>query len=407
MNADGEAHLTVVGLGADGIEGLGARARDAVLGAELLIGSERQLNLVPPTAATRRAWPSPIGPLIDALVSGGEGSACILASGDPMLHGIGATLARRVEPGRLTVIAAPSAFSLACARLGWDGTSTALASTLNAPPESVARLLQPGRRVVVYTHGQNGPSTLAGMLCERGLGPSRMVLMQQLGAADERLADGLAEGWKDQPPQEPYLVAIECRAGSGASPNALIPGLADDAFIHDGQITKREVRAITLALLAPLPGELLWDVGAGSGSIAIEWLRAEPTVRAIAVEQHDERFQRIADNAARLGVPALKVIHGTAPQALTGLDPPDAVFVGGGVSIPGLLEACWQPLVPGGRIVANTVTLEGERRLAEMRDLHGGSLRRISIEHAGPLGSLTAWRPQLPIVQWHARKDNA
>jgi precorrin-6Y C5,15-methyltransferase (decarboxylating) len=183
-----------------------------------------------------------------------------------------------------------------------------------------------------------------------------------------------------------------------------VPGLPDDAFEHDGQITKREVRALALAALAPVPGQLLWDVGAGSGSVGIEWMRVHPASRAIAIEPRAERRMRIARNAVALGVPGLSVVDGAAPAALAGLPRPDAVFIGGGVTVDGVAAACWEALADGGRLVANAVTIEGERVLADWQGRVGGTLTRLSIERAGPLGGFTAWRPALPVTQWAARK---
>ena len=254
-------------------------------------------------------------------------------------------------------------------------------------------LLQPGQRVVAY----GDAALLARVLRERGFGPSRFVVLEQLGGPHERITEATADGWLDADPDPLHAVAFEC----AASPDALVlqrhPGLPDAAYDHDGQLTKWPVRAVTLAALRPAPGELLWDVGASSGSIAIEWLRAEPRARAIAIERRADRADRIRANALRLGVPALEVIEGSAPEVLSGLERPDAVFVGGGAGTPGLLDACRQA---AGRIVANAVTLEGERALDAARRRHGGTLMRIELSHAEPLGGFEAWRPQLPVVQW-------
>lgn len=394
--------IAVVGIGADGWRGLGERARAAVLGAELLVGSARQLDLVPETPARRRPWPSPIDPLVDELVAGVDGTVCVLASGDPMLHGIGATLARRVDPGRLDVHPHPSALSLACARLGWPAADVALVSAVTGAPESLAALLEPGRRIVAYAAGPGGAARVARVLRERGYGPSRMVVCEQLGGPAERLLESTALEWGEREADPLHAVAIECRASPGVPLLGRTPGLPDDAYETDGQLTKWPLRAIALAALRPGPGRLLWDVGAGSGSVAIEWLRADPQARAVAIEARADRAQRIGANALRLGVPELAVREGRAPAALAGLPTPDAIFVGGGATEPGLLDACWGALAPGGRIVANAVTLEGERALADARAAHGGTLLRLAVSHAAPLGRLEAWRAQLPVVQWSA-----
>jgi precorrin-6Y C5,15-methyltransferase (decarboxylating) len=396
--------IAVVGIGADGWAGLGEPARAAVLGADTIVGSERQLALMPESPATKRSWPSPIDPLVDELANGIEGSVCVLASGDPMLHGIGATLARRLGPDRLVVHPHPSAFSLACARLGWPAADVELVSAVGRPPEAVAALLQAGRRIVVYVAGAGGAAAIARLLSEQGFGPSRFVVLEQLGGPGERIVETTAEAWGQAPADPLHTVAIECRAEPGTPALGRQPGLPDAAYQSDGQLTKWPVRAVTLAALRPGPGLLLWDVGAGSGSIAIEWLRAEHQARAIAIEARADRAAHVRANATRLGVPALSVIEGSAPAALEGLEPPDAVFVGGGLSAPGVLTACWHGLRPGGRIVANAVTLEGERALQDVRTAHGGSLLRLAVSHAEPLGGLEAWRLQLPVVQWSAEK---
>ncbi|HWF56577.1 MAG TPA: precorrin-6y C5,15-methyltransferase (decarboxylating) subunit CbiE [Solirubrobacteraceae bacterium] len=398
------ARITVVGIGADGWDGLGESARAAILGAEEVIGSERQLAMLPAAAPRARPLPSPLGPLLDELSARSRGNVCVLASGDPMLHGIGATLARRVGPERLQVIGHPSAFSLACARLGWPAAEVELVSTVAVDPARVARLLQPGRRLIVFATGADGAARVAGVVRDRGFGASRFIVLEQLGGERERVLEETATSWGEREADPLHAIAIECAADPGATALPLTPGLPDEAYAHDGQLTKRHVRALTIAALAPLPGELLWDVGAGTGSISIEWLRVEPRARALAIEQDPERAQRIAANATALGVPELAVLRGVAPDALAGLDTPDAVFIGGGVTTGDTLERCWEALAYGGRIVANAVTLEGEARIVEARWRFGGELLRIELAHAAPIGGFTGWRAQMPVVQWTARK---
>ena len=396
--------IAVVGIGADGWDGLGEPARAAIAAAETIVGSPRQLDLLPAVRGAKCAWPSPMDPLLDELAADGGAATCVLASGDPMLHGIGATLARRVGPERLAVHPHPSALALACARLGWPAADVALVSAVARPAEVVAPLLQPGRRIVAYVTGRDGAARLAGVLRVRGFGPSRFVVCAQLGGPAERIVESTAQAWGTAAADPLHAVAIECRAAPGATVLGRTPGLPDAAYESDGQLTKWAVRAVTLAALRPGPGELLWDVGAGSGSIGIEWLRAEPQARAAAIEARPDRAERVRANALRLGVPALEVREGAAPAALGGHAPPDAVFVGGGVSAPGVLAACWEALRPGGRIVANAVTLEGEQALHAARAAHGGSLLRLAVSHAERVGGLEAWRPRLPVVQWSAAR---
>jgi precorrin-6Y C5,15-methyltransferase (decarboxylating) len=401
--------IAIVGIGADGWPGLSERARAAILESDMVVGSDRQLTLLPGSVepARRRAWPSPMESLVDELVRDADGTVCVLASGDPMLHGIGATLARRLDAGRLAVHPHPSAFALACARLGWPAAEVELVSAVARPAEIVVPLLQPGRRLVAYVTGRDGAAGVAQVLRDRGFGPSRLVVLEQLGGPGERLVDSTASAWGDRAADPLHAVAVECRAQPGAAVFPRGPGLPDGAYEHDGQLTKWPVRAVVLAALRPAPGRLLWDVGAGSGSVAIEWLRSEPRAQAIAVEARAERAQRIGANALRLGVPQLTVHEGAAPAALGALARPDAIFVGGGTGAAGLLDACWEALAPGGRIVGNAVTLEGERALHAAREGHGGTLLRLEVAHAAPIGGLEAWRPQLPVVQWAADKEGA
>jgi precorrin-6Y C5,15-methyltransferase (decarboxylating) len=395
--------ITVVGIGADGLQGLSAAARAALDAAEVVVGSERQLALLPAETRHRR-WPSPIGPLVDEIVAHPARRWCVLASGDPMLYGIGATLAGRVDPEHLRIHPHPSAFALACARLRWAAADVELVSAVGRPVDAVARLLQPGRRIVVYVAGADGAARVAGLLRDRGHGPSRLVVLERLGGAEERVTDSTADTWGDRTADPLHAVAVECRPEPGAPLLPLVPGLPDDAYATDGQLTKRHVRAVTLAGLAPLPGRLLWDVGAGSGSIAIEWLRAEPTARAIAIEADAVRAERVRANAARLGVPGLDVRLGRAPGALAGLHTPDAIFVGGGLTTPAMFERCWAALRPGGRIVSNAVTVEGEQVLLTAHATYGGTLLRLELSESEPIGRYTGWRPQRPVVQWSATK---
>jgi precorrin-6Y C5,15-methyltransferase (decarboxylating) len=395
--------ITVVGIGADGWEGLGEPARAAVLAADLLVGGERQLALVPDGPAERRAWPSSLTDLVDELAASDSRSICVLASGDPMLHGVGATFARRLEPGRLRVIPHASAHALACARLGWPASDVELISAVARPAEVIAPALQPGRRLLAYVGGATGAAEVARVARERGYGPSRLVVLEELGGPDERTEESTARDWGDRAAAPLHAVALEVRADPGAPLLGRTPGLPDDAYERDGQLTKRDVRAVTLAALVPVPGQLLWDVGAGSGSIAIEWLRAAPGARAIAIERDAERAQRIGRNALRLGVPALEIVTGAAPGALDGLAAPDAIFIGGGLTTDGLLDRCRDALSSGGRLVANVVTVEGEGLLAQAHAHWGGRLVRLAVQHAEPLGGLTGWRPAMSVTQWELR----
>ncbi|MDX2707861.1 precorrin-6y C5,15-methyltransferase (decarboxylating) subunit CbiE [Streptomyces sp. PA03-6a] len=407
MDDDASAPVAVVGIGADGWPGLPATSREALTGAGVVLGGPRQLELLPPeVTAERVAWPSPLRPAVPGLIAAHAGRRiAVLASGDPMFHGIGRTLTEVLGADRLRVLPHPSSVSYACARLGWAVEDTDVVSLVGRPPATLAGALYDGRRVLVLSRDAGTPAAVAGLLRERGYGASRLRVLEQLGSPRERILDGTAVNWPHPAGDPLNVVAVECAAEPAAAPRlGLVPGLPDSAYEHDGQLTKRHVRAATLAVLAPAPGELLWDVGGGSGSIAVEWMRAHRTCRAVTVERDAVRAERIARNVAALGVPALRVVTGAAPAALDGLPVPDAVFVGGGLTAPGLLEACWAALRPGGRLVANTVTLESETLLARWYARHGGELVRLAVAHAAPVGGFTGWRQAMPVTQWSAVK---
>lgn len=389
--------LTVVGIGEDGYKGLGRNARHALLRAAQVFGGPRQLALLPACIrAERRAWPSPfsLSPVLEQ--RGAE--VCVLASGDPMLFGVGASLARSVPGEEMHVIPAPSSCSLAAARLGWALQDLSIVSIVARPLAALNAHLHHGVRLLVLSNDGSSPAAIAGLLRERGYGPSGMTVFEHLGGDAERRLAGLASDWDQGETAALNLVAIDCRADANTPRLTTLAGLPDDAFKHDGQLTKRDVRAMTLARLAPTPGALLWDVGAGCGSIGIEWMRAHPTCRTLAIEADEGRQQLIEFNRDALGVPGLQLIRGAAPEALHGLERPDAIFIGGGVTRPGVLETCWEQLRSGGRLVANAVTLQSEAALMNWRERHGGELTRIQIAHAKPLGDFDTWRQALPIT---------
>lgn len=396
--------VTVVGVGADGWAGLAGPARDALAGADVIVGVARQLALLPDEiAADRVEWPSPLVPAIPAILDEHRDRVlCVLASGDPMFYGIGSTLARRTE---IRVIPHVSSASLVCARLGWALEDVDVVSAVARPVERLHASVHHGRRVLVLSENSSTPLAVARLLTARGFGASRMTVVCSVGGPDERVESGIADGWST--PVGPLnIVAVECVAAPEARRLPRAPGLPDDTYEHDGQITKREIRAVTVAALAPEPGLLLWDIGAGSGSVGIEWLRSHPACRAIAIEPRADRAERITRNANRLGVPNLRVVHGSAPDALEDLPDPDVVFVGGGVTVEGVIAAGWAALRPGGRLVVNAVTLESEALVTRWRADLGGDLIRLVISRAAPLGGFTAWRPMLPVTQWTVVKES-
>lgn len=398
--------LTVVGIGEDGWHGLSRAARRALVEAQAIHGGERHLALLPSRIAARRVpWPRPFS--IDAvLAERGDGKTriCVLASGDPMCFGVGATLAREVAGEEMRVLPAPSSLSLAAARLHWALQDVACVSLVNRPAAALLADVHRGARLLVLSADGATPAAVATLLTAHGFGASRMSVFEHLGGASERRIDERADDWREPRVAALNLIAIDCRTHAGHAGPPLTPGLPDDAYRHDGQLTKRAVRAVTLAHLAPQPGELLWDVGAGCGSIGIEWMRAHRACRAIAIESNESRQRLIEYNRDALGVPALQLVKGEAPAALENLPAPDAVFIGGGLTAPGVLDACWSRLRQGGRLVANAVTLQSEMALVEWRARHGGELTRIAVAQAEPLGSFDTWRQALPITLLQASK---
>lgn len=392
--------LAVVGIGEDGAVGLGATARQLIAAAEVVFGGRRHLGLAAGLIrGAARPWPSPFDTGMAEVLALRGRRVCVLASGDPLLHGVGATLARRVDPAEMTVVPAPSAFSLAAARLGWSLHETETISLHGRPIEAVRPLLHPATRLLALTSDGRAPAALARLLVADGFGASRLTVLEALGGPEERLHAGAAADLTDAAFAPLNVVAVEVAAGPDAR---VLPlgGLDDALFEHDGQLSKREVRAVTLAALAPCRGDLLWDIGAGAGSIGIEWMLRHPSLRAVAIEAVPERAARIRRNAAALGVPGLAVVEGTAPAALAGLPVPAAIFLGGGGTDPGVLDAALAALPAGGRLVANAVTLEMQALLAATAARLGGTLTTIAIARAGPLGGMTGWRPAMPVVQW-------
>jgi precorrin-6Y C5,15-methyltransferase (decarboxylating) len=396
--------LAVIGIGEDGLAGLDPEARALIDGAEFLVGGERHLAMVPPGPAQRATWESPLKRTIETIAAWRHRRVVVLASGDPLWYGVGVTLARRFPPEELVALPQPGAFSLAAARLAWPLAECATVTLHGRPLALLRRHLAPGQRILALSEDGATPADVARLLTEGGWGASTITVLEHLGGPRERIVSATAADWSQLRCADLNTLAIDCVAGPIARVLSAAAGLPDDAFVHDGQLTKREVRAITIGALAPMPGRLLWDVGAGCGSIAIEYLRAAPRTRAIAVECDPARCALIARNAAALGVPELRIVEGHAPAALAGLPEPDAIFLGGGGAATGLIETLWAALAPGGRLVANAVTVEGEARLAAFQAEAGGTLTRLAVSRAEPLGDLLAWRPLMPVTQLAAVK---
>jgi len=410
------AGLTVVGIGAEGSAGLCDRARVALSQATVVVGSPRQLALCEPMTARTLPLPRPLLPglatQLEELLARDQERVVVLASGDPMFYGIGATLIRLLGTECVDIVAHQSSASLAAARLGWPLESVAICSVVGRPLDVIDDSICPDSRLFVLSSDAGSPTAVAAHLTAAGFGPSLMTVLSQLGGPRERRCTSTAEQGDFDDVDDLNLIAIEARrAGYEPKPEPkpaarwpVVAGLPDDAYSHDGQLTKRDLRAITLSSLAPRPGQLLWDVGAGAGSVSIEWLRADPSLRAIAIESDPERADRIRQNSIALDVARLRVVNGRAPGHLLALAEPDAVFLGGGLSQEGVFDAAWAALRSGGRLVANAVTIESETLLAQWRAEFGGELTRIAISRSSPVGRLTGWRPAMPVTQWIVTK---
>jgi precorrin-6Y C5,15-methyltransferase (decarboxylating) len=390
--------IIVVGVGADGMSGLGAVSRSELTRATVIYGSRRQLDLLDASVtAVKRAWPTPLLPALSTLADGVDGDVHVVASGDPLLHGVGGTLIRLYGADRVAVLPHVSSVTLACSRVGWIVQDTEIISLVNAEPHTAVRR---GGQAVVLSRDSATPVTLARLLTATGRAESEITVLEQLGGPAERRRSATAREFAARPPGDvDALNVIAVRYLPDERQSAVLP---DDSFAHDGQITKQSIRAVTLAALAPRPHEMLWDVGAGSGSVAIEWCRSGPGCRAVAFERDEQRSKRISDNAVAFGVRV--EVHSDAPEAFEFCAAPSAIFVGGGLTQPGLLDACYERLLAGGRLVANAVTVESEALLAQWYSRHGGELRRYQHQHAEPLGGFTGWRPAMPITQWSVTK---
>ena len=400
--------LSVIGIGEDGLDGLSASARALLDAADIVAGGERHLAMMPKKTHDLLKWPTPLEDLFDDLAKHGAAGrqVAVLATGNPMLYGVGVKLSMRFTADEMTVIPGSSAFDMACARLVWPQAETACLTVHGRPVETVNGHLRPGARLVLLCRDGKSPREIAAELVKLGYGGSAMTALCRMGGPNEDRIDALAADWPEEPTDDFVSVGIHCVAVDGAKAYSRAPGLPDEAFRNDGQMTKREVRAITLAALQPKPGETLWDIGAGCGSIAIEWMRAAEHGAAVAIERSKGRASLIAENAAALGTPKLELVIGTAPEALTELGQPDAVFIGGGITADGVFDAAWLALPPGGRLVANVVTAEGEARVLALHQQHGGELRRLEISRAMPRGDFNMWRALAPVTQWSVTKPS-
>ena len=397
--------ITVIGIGEDGLAGLSPAARTLVDGAEVLVGGERHLAKAPDIKAERIDWSAGFDATMDKIEAQFGKRIVVLASGDPSHFGVGTTLIRRFGADKVSVIPHPSSISLTCAHMGWSVPDVQVVTIHGRPLESLNLYLQNAARLVVLARDGKSPREVAELLKSQGFGGSQMAVWEHLGGEKENKVEGLAQDWGEKCCADLCAIALDLVAGPDAKPLSRLAGLPDDAFEHDGQLTKREVRAVTLSSLAPKPGELLWDLGAGAGSISIEWMRADVSCQAIAVERDADRAARAARNAAALGVPRLQVVQKDSLESLSELDgEPDAIFIGGGVGTPGLLDAAWARVKPGGRLVANAVTVEGEAALSQLRNKVGGELLRITVERAERTKGATFMNAMRTVTQFVGTK---
>jgi len=395
--------LAIIGVGEDGAGSLNAATRAHIAQASLVMGGARHLALIDETGGERRVWPSPIEGAVAMLAARRGLPTVVLASGDPFFYGVGDLLARHFGRDEIVSIPSPSAFALAASRLLWSQQDCALISLHGRAFERLTPHLQPRARLLLLSWDETTPARVAAHLASRGMGDSRLHVLERLGGPRERIRATLANDFALDDIAPLNMLAVEVAAAPGARVIPLTPGLPDDWFEHDGQITKRDIRAVTLAALAPRKGECLWDIGAGSGSISIEWMLADPANRAVAIESRADRAARIARNAAALGVPGLDIVTGCAPRALAGLAAPDAIFIGGGGDGE-TLQAAWDALAPYGRLVANAVTIETQSLLAQAFAEKGGELVHLQVARAQPMGRFHALEPAKPVLQWRAVK---
>ena len=390
--------LHIVGIGEDGIAGLSPATRTIVETAEVILGGERHHLLADAITAERLAWPSPFNAMIDTIKSLKGRRAVVLVTGDPLWFSVGARIGQAIPPSEIIYHPQLSALQLAAARMGWSLADVETLTVHGRPVEQMIAFIQPEARLLILTTGADTPSQIARFLTERGFGQSRLTVLAAMGGKDEARFDGTAAGWAHTVPQFNTL-AVECIASPDAALLPRVPGLPDELFQSDGTMTKQEVRAVTVAKLMPMRGALLWDIGTGCGSVAIEWMRSARYARAIGIEPRADRRAMAAANALALGAPKLEIIDGSAPEVLAGLPAPDAIFIGGGLT-PDVFAAAWAVLRPLGRLVANAVTLESEVELIALHKFHGGQLVKIAVNRAEPVGRLTGWRPLMPVTQW-------
>jgi len=404
--------LYVIGIGEDGWDDLSADSRELLYKSEIVIGGERHLKMIPGDwEGERIIWASPIREAVTKILDwrpselGSGKKVAVMASGDPLCYGIAAKLLRHLPIEEIWIKPALSTFSLICSRVGWSLPDIETLTIHGRPLEMLHTFVQPGAKLLVLNQDEGSPKQAAELLAARGFGKSQITVLEHLGGSKERQFSGQADSWNHPHGAALNAMAIECIAGTRANVLARIPGLPDDAFLHDGQLTKREIRAATLSRLMPVVDQVLWDVGAGCGSVAIEWMRCNPRCKAVAIEKSESRLKMIQQNAFQLGVPMLDIVPGNAPEVLVDLPAPDAIFIGGGLSGGNMLETCWNALNPGGRLVANAVTLEGEQKLVQWQKVNAekngasGDLARLAVSHVETIGKFQSWKEVRSVTQ--------
>ncbi len=396
--------LTIVGMGEDGWEALSNRARLAIKSTDVIVGASRLLALLPKTKAEIHEWPQPFSAVAEQIKPLAGRNTVIIATGDPMNFGITRKLLEFIPFEEMTVIPQVSSFSLAAARMGWSLPDCDCFTIHGRPAANVETFIQPSARLIILTEDETSVAEVCRRLMARGFEESKVTVLENMGGESERITSFAANANPNLNWSPLNVLAVNCIAGPQAKIFSRVAGLPDDAFIHDGQLTKREVRAATLAALAPGPDQLLWDIGAGCGSVSVEWMRSTRGCEAFAIEHNEDRLKMISTNADQLGTPRLKVIAGKAPEALDGLRAPDAVFIGGGVGNEGVFDTAWQTLKSGGRMVCNVVTIEGEMHLYDLQEKHGGELVRMDVSTLTNVGPYRAMKPRMSVVQWRLIK---
>lgn len=395
--------LHIIGIGEDGIAGLSKDALSALAKVDVIIGGKRHHALTKEIVAERINWPSPFDAMVEIIENYKGKSVAVLVTGDPLWYSAGTSFCREFSSEEMKIYPQVSAFQWASVRMGWGIADCDTLTIHGRATENVIPYVAPNVQLLILTKNKASPKAVADLLTERGFGKSELTVLAHLGGSQEKRFDGIAEDWAHDVPDF-HTLAVKCIAGKGAKYYGRTGGLPDEAFEHDGQLTKRVIRSVSISQLRPFQNALLWDVGAGCGSVGIEWMRAARGAKAVAIEANEERSAMISKNAILLGTPSLQQIEGTAPAALLDLPMPDAIFIGGGITSDKLFDVAWKSLRDGGRLVANAVTLESESKLVSLHANYGGSLDRISVSEAVGIGRFNAMKPAMSVMQWAVTK---